>query len=140
MNTHNETDKINCFLTFMSPMMVQLVEKILRSAHLDFKEKGAGLDLAFTIKSGENEVKFYLHNLLLEIATVDRDQHPLRFDAGLKDADYLVDKISRLTHSKLRILFQFLQADDVEAAIDKICRETRHYERLRICKFDRPGK
>jgi len=50
----------------------------LRPSGWQAKEEDCGLDIAFSIKSGEEESKFYLRNLIMEIATIDRDEEPLR--------------------------------------------------------------
>jgi hypothetical protein len=68
------------------------------------------LKTEFHIKSGEKEMTFYLHNLLLEIATIDRDENPLRFDDRLVDFDYFAKKTARIIESKLKILFKLLSA------------------------------
>lgn len=136
MQNQNEIAKINHFLRFVSPLVIAKVKMILQSAGLDVVEEGSGTDLGFTIKSGEKEVKFFMHNLLLEIATVDRDEEPLQFDEQLRDFDYFLAKTVRLTESKLKILFHLLGEDDVDAAIESISQDAKQYERIRIWRFD----
>lgn len=137
MQNQAEIDRINHFLFLMSPLIARLVRMLIESAGMDIREKGSGLDLTYHIKSGEKELKFYLHNLLLEIATVDRDEAPLRFDERLKDFDFLVDKIIHVVQSKVRVIFQLLGGNDVEAAIENIGRDAKQFERVRIWRFDR---
>jgi hypothetical protein len=137
MQNHTEIRKINQFLMMVSPMVLKLVEKILKSFEFEVKKEGYGLDLSFSIKKGEKEAKFYLQNLLLEIVTVDRDEKPLRFDENLRDFDFFLAKTARLTQSKLKILFSLLREEDVDAAIESINRDARNYERIRIWRFDR---
>jgi hypothetical protein len=81
-------------------------------------------------------MKFFVHNLFLEIATKDRDEKPLRFDEGLCDFDYFMDKTTRLIQSKLNILSRLIPAEDMEAAIESISRDAGQYDRIRIWKFD----
>ena len=136
MNSRNEIAKINKFLNTVSPLIIAQAKMILQSVGLEVQEKGCGTDLVFTIKSGEKEAQFFLYNLLLEIATVDRDQVPLRFDENLQNFEFFLDKMARITQSKLNILFKLLGEDDVEKAIDNITRDTKQYQRIRIWKFD----
>jgi len=91
-----------------------------------------GLDLTFSISAGEAQVKFFLHNLFLEIATVDRDEDPLRFDERLRDFDFFLCKTADLIQSKLRILLHLMEEEDIEAAVKKIQADAADYERVRI--------
>lgn len=136
MQDQNEITKINHFLRLVSPIVVGQVKMLLQSAGMEVKEEGCGADPAFSIKSGEKEIKFFLHNLLMEIVTVDRDEKPLRFDENLHDFDFFLAKTVRLTESKLKILFHLLGEEDVDVAIENISQDAKHYERIRIWRFD----
>jgi hypothetical protein len=136
MKNQIEIAKVNSFLSLVSPVVVEVVRASLQLAGCEINQEGKGLDLAFSIKSGEKEIKFFLHNLLLEIATIDRDEKPLRFDENLNDLDYRHAKITGLIESKLRILFQLLAENDMDAAIDNISKNTKGYEHIRILKLD----
>ncbi len=136
MQNQNEISRINRFLHMVSPIVIGQVKMILQSTGLQVEEKGSGSELIFIIKSGEKEIHFSPYNLLLEIASVDRDQLPLRFDENLQDFGFFLDKMARLTQSKLQILFKLLAEDDVEKAIDKISMDAEQYQRIRIWRFD----
>ena len=136
MQDRNELSKINRFLHMVSPIVITQVKRILQSAGLQVEERGSGSDLVFIIKSGEKEIMFSPYNLLLEIASIDRDEVPLRFDENLQDFGFFLDKMARLTQSKLQILFKLLAEDDVEKAIDNISRDAEQYQRIRIWRFD----
>lgn len=136
MQSQNEILKINSFLSVALPIIVGVVRTILKSFDWQVSEEGKGLDLAFSIKSGEKEIKFYLHNLLMEIATIDRDEQPPRFDKNLRDFDFFLAKTARLTESKLNILFHLLKEEDVDTAVENISQDAKQYERIRIWKFD----
>lgn len=82
-------------------------------------------------------MKFYLHNLFLEIATVDRDENPLRFDENLRDFDYFLAKTARVVESKLNVLFHVFSKEDIDAAIESISQDAKQYGRIRIWKFDK---
>lgn len=129
--------KINTFLQFAHPVIIGFVESVLQAAGSDITRHGQGLKTYFSIRTDDTETRFYMQNLLLEIATIDRDQQPLRFDQGLEDFDYFTDKASRITESKLKILFELLSQDNVDDAIKSIEKTAGQYERLRICKFDK---
>ena len=120
----------------VSPIVAEIVRTILKSFDWQVTEEGKGLDLAFSIKSGEKQIKFYLHNLLMEIATIDRDQQPPRFDENLRDFDFFLTKTTQLTQSKLNILFHLLKEQDVDTTIEDIIQAAKHYERIRIWKID----
>ena len=136
MQNHEEMIKINCFLSIALPIVAGVVRTILQSLGWDVKEEGKGLDLAFYIKSGEKEIKFFLHNLFMEIATIDRDEEPLKFDERLRDFDFFLAKTASLTESKLNVLFHLLGEEDAYAAIEHISRDAKQYEQIRIWRFD----
>ncbi|MHC4536924.1 MAG: hypothetical protein ACYS6K_23500 [Planctomycetota bacterium] len=136
MQDRNEISRINRFLHMASPIVIGQVKMILQSTGLQVEEKGSGSELVFIIKSGEKEIHFSPYNLLLEIASLDRDHVPLRFDENLQDFGFFLDKMARLTQSKLQILFKLLAEKDVEKAIDKISMDAEQYQRIRIWRFD----
>ena len=128
--------KISRFLATATPIVVEIVKSILRTCDCQIEQKGSALELALTIKKDEKEAEFYLQNLLLEIACVDRDEKPLRFDEYLLDFDYFLTKTARITQSKLKVLFHLLREEDADVAIENISRDANQYERIRIWKFD----
>ncbi len=136
MHTSKDSAKINLFFQAVTPIVVDLVDAILKSTNWQISRKGKGLDTLFSIKAGDKESVFYLHNLLLEIATIDRDQIPLGFDEQLMDFSYFAEKAIRLTESKLKILFQLFGYEDVDEAIKNIEQDSGQYERLRIMRID----
>ena len=89
MQNQNEIAKINYFLCVVSPIIVGHMKMLCQSTGAKVREQGRGLDLSLLIKSGKKKMKFFLHNLFLEIATVNRDDDPLRFDERLRDFDFL---------------------------------------------------
>jgi hypothetical protein len=139
MQNQIEIEKINNFLSSVSPVVVAIVKTILQTLGCDVREEGSGLGLAFHIKSEGKEVQFFLNNLLLEIATVDRDEDPLQFDENLRDFDYFLRKTAHVVESKLNVLFQLFGQDDVEAAIENIGQLAKQYERIRIWKVNQKG-
>ena len=136
MQKDKEIDRINNFLCVVPPIVARFVKTLLESSGLQVRQEGKGLDLAFSVKKGGKEAKMYLQNLLLEIATIDRDENPLRFDENLRDFDFFLAKTARLVQSKLKILFHILGEEDVETAIEKIIQDAKQYERVRIWQFD----
>ncbi len=137
MQDQIEIAKINAFLSLVSPIVVGAVRTILQTLNFEVKEEGDGLEIAFSIKRDEKEAKFYFHNLLLEITTIDRDEQALKFDESLRDFDYFLAKTSRTVASKLNVLFRLFDQEDMEAAIESIARDAKRYERIRIWRFDR---
>lgn len=121
------------------PIVTGIVRTILQSLGYEVNQKGHGLDLVFSIKAGKKEAEFYLHNLFLEIVTVDRDEEPLRFDENLRDFDYFLAKTARIIASKLNVLFHFFGEENIDAAIGNITKDAKQYERIRIWKFDQKG-
>lgn len=136
MQDQEEAEKINRFLCMVLPIVTDIVKTILQSLDYQIIQKGHGLDLVISIKAGKKEAEFYLHNLFLEIVTVDRDEVPLRFDENLQDFDYFLAKTARIIASKLNVLFSLFGAEDVEAAIGNITKDAKQYERIRIWRFD----
>lgn len=136
MQNQKEITRINSFLTMVLPVVVDVTKRILQSSDFQVTEKGHGLDTVFVIKAPEKEAEFHLHNLFLEMATVDRDEARLRFDENLWDFDYFMTKTVRIVESKLRVLLHLFGEEDVDAAIENIARDTKQYERIRIWRID----
>jgi hypothetical protein len=136
MQDKNEIAKINHFLTVVSPIVVEVIKTILQSLDWQVKQEGCGPDMVFAIKQDEKEAQFYLHNLFLEIATIDRDAQPLMFDENLRDFDYFLAKMGQLIASKLNVLFKMLGQENMDAAIESITKDAKQYERIRIWRFD----
>lgn len=103
--------RIAGFLAVAAPLITQQVRAVLRSHGYQVREEGTGIDLTFCVKKGKVELKFFLHNLFLEIATVDRDGEPLRFGDRLLDFDYFLSKTAHVIQSKLRIFLHLLGAE-----------------------------
>ena len=136
MEHQKETERINHFLCFVTPIVIKFVKGLLESADLQVLQEGSGTEATLSIRKGEKQAKMYLQNLLLEIATVDRDQQPLRFDQRLEDFEFFMTKTARLTESKLKILFHVFAEEDVDVAIENISLDAKQYERIRIWQFD----
>jgi len=140
MEGQKEDKRIACFLAVVSPIIINYLARLLQLTGLQVKKEGRGLNTTFSIKKDGKEARMYLQNLLLEIATVDRDEEPLRFDENLRDVDFFLAKAARLTESKLRILFHLLGEDDMDTAIDKISLDAKQYERIRIWQIDQKNQ
>ena len=136
MKNLKDSVKINHFLQAVIPIVIDLVQAILKSNNWIIEHKGQALNTSFSIKAGDIETEFYLYNLFFEIATIDRDENPLRFDERLKDFEYFIEKMTRLIESKLRLLFQLFGEEDVEKALKNIEQNSEQYDRIRIIRFD----
>ena len=132
MQEIDDNAKIAGFLSATAALIIHQVKMVLESNGYQVKEQGCGLDLTFSVTSGKVTANFFLHNLFLEIATIDRDEEPLRFDDKLLDFDYFVSKTAHLIESKLKLLLHLLETEDVEAALRKIQADSSGYERVRI--------
>jgi hypothetical protein len=129
MQDQKEMTQINQFLCMITPIVTSQVRMLLESAGLQVEEEGFGLDAGFSIKSAQRQLKFYLQNLLLEIATIDRDQQPLRFDQNLRDLDYFAAKTAQVVESKLNVLFHLFGEENMDAAIEDIARDAKGYRK-----------
>jgi hypothetical protein len=137
MQNQKEITKISHFLAMVSPIIAGIVKTIIQSIGCEISQKGNGFNLIFSIKAGEKHMEFYLHNLFMEIATVDRDENPIRFDNNLQDFDYFLAKMARVIQSKLNVLFKLLAEENPDIALEKITQMAKDYERIRIWKFDK---
>ncbi|HBG27924.1 MAG: hypothetical protein A2Y10_16515 [Planctomycetes bacterium GWF2_41_51] len=135
---HERTDSIQIsqFLIFVTPLVCKILEGTFAIVDIAAEQKGKGLDTIFCLKIHNKEMNFYIGNLLLEIATIDRDETPLRFDGNLTDFDYFLKKLSRAIESKLRILFKLLEHENVDKALEGVAGLSKDYERIRIVKID----
>jgi len=136
MQNENEITKITHYIREVLPIVAKLVKIFLESYNYQIKQKGCGFDLAFSISSGDREANFFLQNLLLEIATVDTHEDPLMFDERLRDFDYFLAKTARQAQSKLKVTSQLLGEEDVETAIENLCRNAGRFEQIQIWRFD----
>lgn len=136
MRNTEENARITHFIHGVSPIVAALVKTLLESHNYQIKQKGCGFDLAFSISSGDREANFFLQNLLLEIATLDGDEDPLRFDERLRDFDYFLAKTTRQAQSKLKVISQLLGEEDIETAIENLCRNAGRLGRVQIWRID----
>ena len=128
--------RIDAFILLSTPIIADVVSTILYSSGFKVRCSGNGLDMVFCVTHEEREFHFHMHNLLLEIATVDRDESPLRFDHRLKSFEYFVAKANRLIDSKLKVLFELVFEDDLDKAKENIAKLACQYQRIRIWSLD----
>ena len=140
MRNQKEIERINRFICLVSPIVAESIKNLLRLAGLEVSQQSQGLSTVLSIEKDDKQAKMYLHNLLLEIATIDRDEEPLRFDARLRDFNFFTAKTVRLTQSKLKIFFHLFAEEDMDAVIENISQEAKDYERIRIWQFDRKNQ
>lgn len=136
MRNTEENARITHYIHEVLPIVAELVKIFLESNNYQIKQEGCGFDLAFSIKSGDREANFFLQNLLLEIATVDTHEEPLRFDERLRDFDYFLAKTARHAQSKLKVISQLLGEENVEAAIEDLCRNAGQFGQIQIWRID----
>ena len=138
MENTDENKKISRFLNIAGPIIVELMSQILKLNGLEPTRAGTGLNTSFKVRNPVNdtEMTFCLHNLLLEIATVDRDEEPLRFDDRLKDFRLFLSKSIHVINSKLEVLFRLAGGSDIDEAIGRIEDLVGKYERIRILRID----
>ena len=136
VNEKQELERIGQFLALVAPSTVRCLIAFLESNSLRVREEGSGLDLALRIETPDGEVQFFLHNLFLEIATVDRDQNPLRFDERLLEPGFFAGKTARVVESKLRLLSCLLRRKSFDEAVQDIEALAKDYERVRIWRID----
>ena len=133
---HKNDQRISYFLAAVAPIVVKYVMMLLRAAGFETKKEGSGLDTSLDVSKENRQARMYLQNLFLEIATIDRDEQPLRFDERLKDFDFFLEKTTNLTASKLKVLFHLFAEEDMNTVIENISREAKNYQRIRIWQFD----
>ncbi len=81
MQEQIEKLKISEFVNFILPIACGILKQTFETMGISAEQMGIGLDTIFFIKKDDKEVEFYLNNLLLEIATIDRDGgiHPVQY-------------------------------------------------------------
>ena len=136
MDRQNDAQKITAFLVFAWPVVSQLVNAMLKALGWQITQKGSSLNVIFDIESKGKRAEFHLYNLLLEIATIDRDEQPLRFDHRLDDFEFFLKKTGQLVQSKIAVLYELLSDDDIDSALQKITDQAGNYQRIRIVKWD----
>jgi len=136
MPGQKDDPRISYFLALVAPIVVKHVTALLQSAGFEVKKQGTGLDTSLVVSKDDRQATMYLENLFLEIATIDRDEQPLRFDERLKDFDFFLEKTADLTKSKLKVLFHLFADEDMGAVIENISKDAKNYQRIRIWQFD----
>jgi len=127
-----EYDKINSCINKSLPLVLTLLESAFSDNNIDYTLTGRGLDMKFELKKNKFGSSMFLRNLLLEIATVDRDNEPLHYDYRLDDMEFLFRRILEIVSSKLRVLLPVMNGKDIK----EIERYAPNYERLKIAKLD----
>ena len=96
MKKKMESEKINRFVMAAYRPILMLVDMTFESNGFKIKDQiGHGLGHTFILESPKykaSRIEFRIHNLLMDIATKDRDAEYLEFDEGLMDDQYLLDK------------------------------------------------
>ena len=135
MQNEIEAMKISQLIDHIYPFIIQFTKKIIESEGFSIKEKGEGLEQVFTITGGKciDKLDFSFYNLLLEIATIDRDDIPLRFDDRLLDNCYLVKKAAKITSIRLRTIFANLEAENLGEIADFLKEIYSEGDLERIC-------
>ena len=131
-----DNDKIAEFLFLATPIVNGIINRMLKTTDCYFRHTDLGIHSTFLIKHKDKEIRFHVYNLFYEIATIDRDENPLRFDEKLSDFSYFMNKTNEFIASKLGVLFKLLLEDDLDQAIENIAKMGDKYERIRIWKVE----
>jgi hypothetical protein len=134
-----ELAKIARFLTVLAPFIQETVKRPLIASGFEVVASGEGFDLSYDIRHEDKRAVFYFRNMYLEIATVDRDAEPLKFDERLGDYRYFLSKTFEVIKSKLDILLKLLKSTDTDKTIDEIFAEFNG-GRVLIEKVNKPGR
>jgi len=131
MQNQEEAQKINQFLSIVSPTIVGQVRLMFQSTGAKIRQCGHGLEVVLLIESGKKEIRFSLQSLFLEIATVDSKEKPPRFDEKVQDYNFFLDKTLSSARSKTKILFQLLL--ELEITPETVNRNTKLYDGFCVC-------
>jgi hypothetical protein len=118
-----------------APKVTAYIREQYRAEGLVSQEEGQGPDTTITVTRNGNTSVYILWNTLIEIASIDIDDVPLRFDEGLWDYYYFVKKMKEVVEIRIRVILGSLNAknsDDLREHLKK-CYETGDYER--ICRW-----
>ena len=133
---------IDGFIGAMSMVIIAYTKDEIHARGMTVeKEEGQGINAVLFLISGNNDgrrVEFSFKNTLLEIATMDRDEEPLRFDHSLKDHNYYMHKVKRIMCSKIQIFECVLNSSshgDIHENLKDLF-NTGGYERMRISPAD----
>jgi hypothetical protein len=130
---------IDRFIELFSDGIIKTVMTLFEAMEIEAVLEGEGIESCIHVKNGEKSCDFFMGNLLLEIATIDRDDRPLVFDKALIDPDRFYEKSSKAITSKLAVLMPLLMADDHKKAIEDV-KNMKGYERIRIIEVDKGNK
>ena len=108
MQNQEEAQKINQFLSIVSPTIVGQVRLMFQSTGAKIRQYGHGLEVVLLIESGKKLIRFSLQSLFMEIATINADENQLRFDEKLLDYNFFLDKMLCSVRSRTSILFRLL--------------------------------
>ena len=125
MNFKTPGDKRRIVATaaFCSPVVKRCVQEILEKEGYSYEKKLGGWEEFFEVKTKDGrdgKAEFFLKNLYLEIATKDRDDELLEWDARLLDFSFFREKVTGVISSKIRPLLIILSTDDTEKMEEKL--------------------
>ncbi|OHB52630.1 MAG: hypothetical protein A2Y12_03680 [Planctomycetes bacterium GWF2_42_9] len=127
-----EYDKINRCLSKIAPIVLLTLESTFAENGIEFKLVGKGLDSKYQLKKGSLECSMFLHNLFLEVATVDRDATPLKYNNRMDDNEMLLARIIEIVDSKLAPLLLLIAGKDADE-IERLAKQSHPgYERFNI--------
>jgi len=133
--------EITRFLACVGPGIISTLEVILSALGYEIKRSGKGINTTLHINApGKDEVNFFLYNLFLDIASIDRDEKPLRFDEKLKDFEYYTTKASRIMAGRVALLERILSAEGILKTQEDILNDPelmKHFSRVRVTRFER---
>ena len=125
-----ESHKISMFLVKAAPLIMTLLEMTFRHYGIGFTRGGKGLSMKYDLKKGKLSSKMFLNNLFLEVATVDRDSNPLRYDHRLNSFQFFMNRVKDVINSKLAVLLPLMDGKSPEEA-GKIAKKLHpDYERF----------
>lgn len=109
MQNRIENPKINQFIQGMLEQnCVDFIKVHLQAAFQDVQQKGTGLDAVFHINFNGNKTKFFVKDLLIELAAIDKNEEPLRYDEDLCRLQYFQAKFEMVSTKMINLMLEQL--------------------------------
>jgi hypothetical protein len=122
----------------IGPVVLKMIEAEFTARKLSYERCGTGFDICYKVGKDSHSTILYIHNLMFEILTVDRDANPLEFDERILKSDYCMHKIAGQVASKLFVLFAWLDGKSAKEIADMVQTEG-NYERFRLVEQETPA-
>lgn len=139
----NDMKMIGKFLEIFGDVLIELTKYKIAKFGYNVEITGKYLDTILIISKKDSKVdrmELHIHNMFMEIFTMDRDENPLRFDYGVIDYDYFEKKYEDIINSRVSMIDTMMKSDSKNLKENVINKHSKDMERINIIEIDKDEK